>query len=42
MTKPQTDITILTDEEIAEIEARYQKATPGPWVYFGEPDDNVF
>lgn len=32
----------MTEAELKEIEDRAAKATKGPWVYFGEPDDNVF
>lgn len=32
----------MTEQELAEIEARATKATIGPWIYFGEPEDNVF
>ena len=42
MNNSTTNTPILDDDAVAEIEARAQKATPGPWVYFGEPDDNVF
>lgn len=38
----KTEPTILDEAAVSEIEARAAKATIGPWVYFGEPDDNVF
>lgn len=32
----------MTEAELTVIEARAAKATKGPWVYFGEPENNVF
>lgn len=32
----------MTEDELTAIEARAAKATVGPWIYFGEPQDNVF
>ena len=33
MTNPTPDIPILDDDAVAEIAARANAATPGPWVY---------
>lgn len=32
----------MDEAKLKEIEDRAAKATEGPWVYFGEPQDNVF
>lgn len=32
----------MDEAKLKEIEDRATRATAGPWIYFGEPEDNVF
>lgn len=42
MMTTMTEIKLLDESGLNAIEARINAATKGPWVYFGQPHDNVF